>query len=76
MKLSQVPELPTTLDAAQVAELLGVSTWSIYQAVKSGTSPVPAIRIGRRVVFSTAAALRAIGIEPTPRDHDEPGGQR
>ena len=75
MKLSQVPELPTTLDAPQVADLLGVSTWSVYQGIKDGTFPVKPIHFGRRVVFSTVAVLRAIGVELSFRDRDEPDGQ-
>jgi len=75
VRLSDIRQLPPTLDAAQVAELLGVSVWSIYESVKRGTSPARPIHIGRRLVFPTVTVLRAIGIEPNLRDHDEPDDQ-
>ena len=54
---------PATIDAEELAALLGVSTWGIYQAVRRGDCPIPPIRVGRRVVFSRAAVDRLLGIE-------------
>ena len=78
MKLSQVTELPTTLDTPQVAELFGVSAWSVYQGVKAGTFPVAPIHVGRRLVFPTIAVLRAIGmdvvLDQVPQDRHPASG--
>jgi len=74
VRLSDIPNLPPTLTAAETAELLWVSVWSIYEQVKAGTSPVSPLHLGRRVLFPTAAVLRAIGIEPTFRAHDPRDG--
>jgi excisionase family DNA binding protein len=55
-----------TLQAQELAERLGVSTWAVYQSVREGTCPVPAIRVGRRIVFSKAAVEALLGApEPT-----------
>ncbi|MDA8297425.1 MAG: helix-turn-helix domain-containing protein [Actinomycetota bacterium] len=53
--------------AEDLAELAGVSTWSIYQAVKADACPFPFLKIGRRIVFPRAAADRLLGIEEAAR---------
>lgn len=50
-----------TIDAAELAEALGVSTWTIYQSIKDDSCPLPVIRIGRRLVFSRAALQDLLG---------------
>lgn len=50
-----------TLQAQELAERLGVSTWAIYQSVRDGTCPVPPIRVGKRIVFSKAAVDALLG---------------
>ena len=71
-----------TMSADAVAEALGVSTWAIYESVKEGICPVEPIRVGRRLLWSTAkvAALLGIdegGLEPpdaqSGRDRNDPG---
>jgi len=47
--LSDVVEHVLKVD--DVARLLGVSTWSIYEAIKAGE--MPAIRVGRRILVPT-----------------------
>lgn len=49
-----------TMQAAELAEALGVGTSSIYQSVADGTCPVPPIRVGRRIVFSRMAVDRLL----------------
>ncbi len=49
-----------TQTVAEVAERFGVSEWTLRQAVHAGTSPVPPIRVGRRVVFARAAVDRLL----------------
>lgn len=48
-----------TLDVPTAAELLGISTWSVYAAIKRGE--IPALRIGRKLFVPTAQLLRMLG---------------
>jgi predicted DNA-binding transcriptional regulator AlpA len=50
-----------TLTAQQLADALGVSPWSIYEAVKRGDCPVRPIRVGRRLVFPRPAVEALLG---------------
>lgn len=52
-----------TLSAAEVAQLLGVSTWAIYEAVRRGDCPATPIKIGRRLVWPRQAIDRLLGTE-------------
>ena len=54
-----------TITAQELAEMLGVSTWSVYESVKTDSCPVPPIRIGRRLVWPRAAIERLLQLEPT-----------
>jgi len=57
------------LTAVELADRLGVSSWTIYQAVKSGECPVPPIRVGRRrIVFAKAAVDRLLGSDGREAD--------
>lgn len=62
-RLGDLSELPSVLDGRQLAEILDVSYWSVLEMVKAGTCPVEPIRVGRLIRFSTAAVLRALGVE-------------
>ncbi len=53
---------PAVYTAEELAELAGVSTWSIYQAVKAEESPFPFLKIGRRILFPKAPADRLLGL--------------
>ena len=59
---------PATITAEQLSQLLGVSSWSIYNSVKDGSCPLPPIRVGRRIVFSRSGAERLlqVSLEPEP----------
>jgi predicted DNA-binding transcriptional regulator AlpA len=62
-----------TYSAAEVARLLGVSSWTLYQAVKDQTCPVQPIRIGkRRLVWSRSAVDRLLGLDPADISVDMP----
>ncbi len=52
-----------TITVPEFSELVGVSSWSTYEAIKSGTFPLPTIRVGRRVVIPAAPARAKLGIE-------------
>jgi excisionase family DNA binding protein len=49
--LSDVTEHVLRVDDA--ARILGVSTWSVYEAIKAGE--MPAIHVGRRILIPTHA---------------------
>ena len=69
VKLADVGDVPVVLDAEQLAELAGVSAWSIYEGVRRGDSPFAHVRVGRTIRFSTAAALRVLGhVTEAPSD--------
>ena len=53
-----------TYTAAELAEQLSVSEWSIYESVRRGDCPVPPIRVGRRIVFAKVAVDRLLLLEP------------
>jgi predicted DNA-binding transcriptional regulator AlpA len=52
-----------TYTVAELADLLGVSDWSLYNCVKNGTSPVPPILVGKRIAFSKVLAARLLQLE-------------
>lgn len=54
--------MPAVYSAEEVAELAGVSTWSIYNAVKVDESPFPFVRVGKRIVFPRSGVDRILGI--------------
>lgn len=51
-----------TVKVEEVAEILGMSTRSAYDAVHRGE--IPTIRFGRRLLVPTAALLRMLGVDP------------
>jgi excisionase family DNA binding protein len=52
-----------TYTVEELAECLGVSSWAVYQAVRNGTPPVPAIKVGHRIIFAKAAVDRLLQLE-------------
>jgi hypothetical protein len=58
----QLPDSPTiTVEAA--AEILGVSTWSLYNSLRRGDGPLRPIRIGRRLIIPTQQLRRLLEID-------------
>lgn len=57
---------PATYTAEQVADLLQVSAWSVYQASRRNEPPIGtlAIKVGRRLVWPRAAVDRLLGLVP------------
>ena len=51
-----------TYQVADLAGLLGISEWAIYESARSGTCPFPPIRVGRRIVFAKAAVDALLGL--------------
>lgn len=65
--VAQLPDgtvLGPTMPAGDFARLLGVSTWAVYEGHRRGDLPVPAIRVGRRLVWPTRPVLALLGLEP------------
>jgi excisionase family DNA binding protein len=58
------PARTPTMTVEQVAEALGISRASAYEAAKTGE--IPSIKIGRRVVVPTAAVRRMLLLDETP----------
>lgn len=56
--------MSATYTAEEVADLAGVSTWALYEAVKKGESPFPFVRIGRRLIFPRTPVHRILHLEP------------
>jgi len=68
VKLSELHDLPTVVDARWVAQALDTSYWWVLDAVKAGSFPVPPIRVGRnRILFPTAKVLELLGLDATGR---------
>ena len=65
--MTHTPLESRTYTVAQVAELFGVNQQSVYKYAASGE--IPAIRLGRRWVFSREAidALLRTGRRDTPK---------
>jgi len=71
-----------TLTPREVAYLLGVHPNTVYRAIEADGFPVPVIRIGRKLLFSTRAFERLLrscdGVAVSGRDavsKDESGNE-
>ncbi len=53
-----------TLTVAETAAALGCAPWTLYAAIRRGDSPVPFLRLGRKLVCPVAAVAQLLGIEP------------
>lgn len=56
--MSRVDEKPTLLTVSEVADMLGVSTMTVYRLVASGE--IPAVRIGRCVRIPRVEAEKRV----------------
>ena len=57
--------LPATLDADKMADLLDMSRWAVYDAVKRDALPVQPFRVGRSLRWPTARVLDVLGLDPS-----------
>ena len=55
---------PATLTIKQLAPVLGVSEWALYQSVRDGNPPVPVLRVGKRLLFALPKVADLLGVEP------------
>lgn len=72
------------LPAHQVFRLLNISRNAGYKAIRDGSFPIAAIRIGRKILFARAAVRELLGIDDdgferllgTPVAHQERASRR
>lgn len=57
--------MSATVNASELAEILGVSTWTIYESVRRGDCPIPPIRVGRRLLWARSSVEELLGIALT-----------
>ena len=64
-------DLPPTLTTEQAAEIWGISTDHLWALARRGAAPVTPLRLGRKLVWPTAAVLHSINIDTdAPDDAD------
>ncbi len=52
-----------TMTVEELASALNLAPWTIYAHVRRDDFPVPAIRVGRRILFATATVRAVLGID-------------
>lgn len=57
-----ITDLPPTIDVPKAAELLGCSTWALYEAIRANDAPIKVLRIGRRIRIPSQPLLDLLGI--------------
>lgn len=60
LTLAQVRKLPATVDVATAARALGFSRSTLYEAIRTGQSPVKTLSVRRRIVVLTADLLHVL----------------
>jgi excisionase family DNA binding protein len=58
------PSRKPTLSVPEAAEVPGVSRHMLYSLAKSGSSPIPILRLGKRYCVPTARLLESSGKGP------------
>lgn len=61
MTLREIRRLPATVEVATAATALGVGRSTLYEAIRTGQSPVRTITVGRRILVLTADLIRVVG---------------
>jgi predicted DNA-binding transcriptional regulator AlpA len=59
----RIRRLGVTTDVETAAHILGYGRSKAYQLAKDGGFPVPLIRVGRRIIVSTAEILKLLGVD-------------
>jgi hypothetical protein len=60
LTLAQVRKLPATVDVTTAARALGVGRGALYEAIRTGESPVKTISVLSRVRVLTADLIRVL----------------
>mgnify|MGYP002716910771 FL=1 len=58
--------LPPTISVSAVAELLGISKSSAYEAARTNNLPTKVLKIGGRYVVPTKPLLEVLGLDELP----------
>lgn len=61
LTLREIRQLPATVDVTTAASALGVGRATLYEAIRTGSSPVKTLTVQRRIVVLTADLLRVLG---------------
>jgi predicted site-specific integrase-resolvase len=59
----QIRALGVTTDIVTAGSVLGIGRTTAYRLARSGTFPVPVLKIGNRYLVPITHLLRAVGIE-------------
>ncbi len=59
---TESPPTCKTVDVPTAADMLGIPHRQAYELIKRGQFPVPALRLGRRIVVPTRPLLDALGV--------------
>ncbi len=59
----QLRELPTVLDVATAAAILGVGRTAAYELIRTNRWPTPVLHVGKLIRIPTAPLLRMVGLE-------------
>jgi hypothetical protein len=62
----EVAELPVVIDVVTAGEVLSLGRTASYEMARTGTFPVPVLRVGRRYRVVTRHLLELLGLAPTP----------
>ncbi len=63
MTIDEARKLPATLTAERAIALLGCGRTAGYKALKDGTFPIQAWKVGARWYVATAPLLKLLGID-------------
>jgi len=55
-----------TMNAEQVGEVWGCSSWTVYQMVDAGTCPVAPLHLGRLLKWPSGPVLESVGLHFDP----------
>lgn len=61
MTLGEIRKQAATVDVETAAAALGVGRSTLYEAIRTGQSPVRTITVGRRILVLTADLIRVVG---------------
>jgi hypothetical protein len=60
LTLREVRKLPATVDVPTAARALGIGRATLYEAIRTGNSPVKTLTVQRRIVVITADLTRVL----------------
>jgi predicted DNA-binding transcriptional regulator AlpA len=70
--ITELKELPPTLDVPTAARILGLSRTKAYQLAKTGDFPCRVLKIGHSYRVPTLGLLRLLEMRPPSRNTSRP----